>query len=197
MSSSASRKNMTSVRRISDLRWVRTALFVLALLYAFAAGLRTLGDFDLGWQLATGRWIVQHGHIPFRDVFSYTASGTEWIYPVLSQILLYLSYVIGGYGLLSWLGAAACVSTVALLLRRSSITGVILAIAAVPLIAACTPPRAELFTAVLFAAYVNLLWHYHHSGEGPLWLLPVLMGFWVNLHLGFIAGLGMCGAFRS
>ena len=195
MSSSASRKNMTSVRRISDLRWVRTALFVLALLYAFAAGLRTLGDFDLGWQLATGRWIVQHGHIPFRDVFSYTASGTEWIYPVLSQILLYLSYVIGGYGLLSWLGAAACVSTVALLLRRSSMTGVILAIASVPLIAACTPPRAEMFTAVLFAAYVNFLWHYHVSGEGPLWLLPVLMGLWVNLHLGFIAGLGMCGAF--
>ncbi len=158
-------------------------------------GLRTLGDFDLGWQLATGRWIVQHGRIPFTDVFSYTAAGTEWIYPVLSQILLYLSYVIGGYGLLSWLGAAACVGTVALLLRRSSMVGVILAIVSVPLIAACTPPRAEMFTAVMFAAYVNLLWHYHQSGEGPLWLLPVLMCLWVNLHLGFIAGLAMCGAF--
>ena len=138
---------------------------------------------------------MQHGQIPFTDVFSYTASGTEWIYPVLSQILLYLSYVIGGYGLLSWLGAAACVSTVALLLRRSSMAGVILAIISVPLIAACTPPRAEMFTAVLFAAYVNLLWHYHQSGEGPLWLLPVLMCLWVNLHLGFIAGLAMCGAY--
>ena len=70
-----------------------------------------------------------------------------------------------------------------------------LAIVSVPLIAACTPPRAEMFTAVLFAAYVNLLWHYHQSGEGPLWLLPVLMCLWVNLHLGFIAGLAMCGAF--
>jgi hypothetical protein len=71
----------------------------------------------------------------------------------------------------------------------------ILAIASVPLIAACTPPRAEMFTAVIFAAYVNLLWHYHQSGEGPLWLLPVLMCLWVNLHLGFIAGLAMCGAY--
>jgi tetratricopeptide (TPR) repeat protein len=52
-----------------------------------------------------------------------------------------------------------------------------------------------MFTAVIFAAYVNLLWHYHQSGEGPLWLLPVLMCLWVNLHLGFIAGLAMCGAF--
>jgi len=186
---------MTQLGQILDLRRARMALFVLALLYAFAAGLRTLGDFDLGWQLGTGRWIVQHGHIPYTDVFSYTAAGTEWIYPVLSQVLLYLSYVVGGYGLLSWLGAAACVTTVALLLRRSSIVGVILAIAAVPLIAACTPPRAEMFTAVLFAAYVNLLWDYHQTGKGSLWLLPVLMCLWVNLHLGFIAGLGMCGAF--
>ncbi len=189
------RKDMTYFRPMLDRRRARLTLFVLALLYAFVAGLRTLGDFDLGWQLATGRWIVQHGHIPFTDIFSYTASGTEWIYPVLSQILLYLSYVIGGYGLLSWLGAAACVSTVALLLRRSSTVRVVLAIASVPLIAACTPPRAEMFTAVLFAAYVNLLWHYHQSGEGPLWLLPVLMCLWANLHLGFIAGLAMCGAY--
>jgi tetratricopeptide (TPR) repeat protein len=195
MNSSASLKGMKYFRQIFDLRCARVTLFTLALLYAFAAGLRTLGDFDLGWQLATGRWIVQHGHIPFTDVFSYTASGTEWIYPVLSQLLLYLSYVIGGYGLLSWLGAVACVGTVALLIRRSSIVGVLLAIASVPLIAACTPPRAEMFTAVLFAAYVNLLWHYHRSGKESLWLLPVLMCLWVNLHLGFIAGLAMCGAY--
>ena len=103
---------MKHVRQILGPRSARFVLFILALLYALAAGLRTLGDFDLGWQLATGRWIVQHGHIPSTDVFSYTASGTEWIYPVLSQILLYLSYVIGGYSLLSWLGAAACVGTV-------------------------------------------------------------------------------------
>ena len=195
INSTAAREDLTYRRQILDLRYARAALFILALLYAFAAGLRTLGDFDLGWQLATGRWIVQHGKIPFTDVFSYTASGTEWIYPVLSQLLLYLTYVIGGFGLLSWLGAAACVSTVALLLRRSSVIGVILGVASVPLIAACTPPRAEMFTAVLFAAFVNLLWHYHQSGEGPLWLLPVLMCLWVNLHLGFIAGLAMCGAY--
>ncbi len=156
INSTAAREDLTYRRQILDLRYARAALFILALLYAFAAGLRTLGDFDLGWQLATGRWIVQHGKIPFTDVFSYTASGTEWIYPVLSQLLLYLTYVIGGFGLLSWLGAAACVSTVALLLRRSSVIGVILGVASVPLIAACTPPRAEMFTAVIFAAFVNL-----------------------------------------
>ena len=176
-------------------RWIKSALFALALLYAFAAGLRTLGDLDLDWQLATGRWIVQHRQIPFTDTFSYTAVGKEWIYPIVSQVFLYLTYAIGGYSLLSWLGAIACVSTVVLLLRRASPIGGLLAIISVPLIAACTPPRAEMFTAILFAAFVSLLWHYQRSGEGPLWLLPVLMVLWVNLHLGFIAGLAMCAAY--
>lgn len=182
-------------QRSNPSRYARSALLILALVYAFVAGLRTLGDFDLGWQLATGRWIVQHRQIPVTDVFSYTAAGKEWIYPALSQIVLYLSYVIGGYNLLSWLGAVACVSTVAILLRRSSLAGLTLTIVAIPLIAACTPPRTEMFTAILFAAFVSILWHYHLSGEGPLWLLPILMCLWVNLHLGFIAGLAMCGAF--
>jgi len=104
-------------------------------------------------------------------------------------------HVIGGYGLLSWLGAAACVSTGRAPAAPFFGSRVVLAAAAVPLIAALTPPRAEMFTAVFFAAYVSILWHYHRSGKGPLWLLPVLMCLWVNLHLGFIAGLAMCGAF--
>ena len=150
------------------LQTLRIALVTLTLFYAFVAGLRTLGDFDLGWQLATGRWIVDHRQIPVADVFSYTAAGTEWIYPVLSQVVLYLTYVVGGYGLLSWLGAAACVGTVAVLLRRSALPGVVLALLSVPLIAACTPPRTEMFTAVLFAAFVSLLWHYYRTGRWPI-----------------------------
>ena len=35
--------------------WLRLSLVGLALLYAFFAGLRTVSDFDLGWQMATGR----------------------------------------------------------------------------------------------------------------------------------------------
>ena len=34
--------------------YVVRALMALALLYALLAGLRTVADFDLGWQLATG-----------------------------------------------------------------------------------------------------------------------------------------------
>ena len=116
-------------------------LAVVAIAYALLAGLHTLQDFDLGWQLATGRWVVQHRHVFSTDVFSYTAAGQPWIYPVLSGVAFYLVYLTGGYALLSWLGAIACAGTVALLLCRRSLIGSALAVVAVPLIVAALPAR--------------------------------------------------------
>jgi len=170
-------------------------LSAVALIYALSAGLKTIAEFDLGWQMATGRWIVQHHQIPSTEVFSYTAAGQPWIYPVGAGLLFYGLFLLGGYALLSWLAAAACVGVVALLLRRGSAISATLAILAVPLITSRTTPRAEMFTVVLFAATLSLLWQQHESGDARLWLLPVLMVAWVNLHPGFVAGLGLLGAY--
>src|SRR5690349_8487342 len=91
------------------------AFNLLVVGYAFIAGFRTLTEYDLGWLMATGRWIVQHREIPSTDVFSYTALGQPWIYPVGSSLILYGVYLLGGYALLSWLGAAACALTTGLM----------------------------------------------------------------------------------
>src|ERR1035437_4918543 len=177
-----------------DRRWF-LILTAIALIYAFLAGLRTLSDFDLGWQLATGRWVVQHHHVFSTDVFSYTAQGETWIYPVGSGLVLYAAYLLGGYGLISWIGALACVGTIALLLRRGSAVSAGIAIIAVPLIAWRTTPRADMFTVVLFAAFLSLLWENYQTGRARLWLLPLLMLAWVNLHFGFAAGLALVLAY--
>ena len=101
----------------------------------------------------------------------------------------------GGFALLSWMGAVACVGTVALLLRRNSGVGAAIAILAVPVIALRTTPRADVFTVVLFAAFLSILWEQHRTGAARLWVLPLLMLAWVNLHLGFVAGLGLVLAY--
>lgn len=181
-------------------RYVAGVLAAIAVIYALLAGLHTVQDFDLGWQLATGRWIFQNHQLFSTDVFSYTAHGAPWIYPALSGIIFYVIYLAGGYALLSWAGAVASAGTVALLLRRDNVATSVLALIAVPLIANRTQPRAEMFTTLLFAAFLALLWRHYRSGEqhagrSRLWLLPILMIAWVNLHLGFVAGLGLCGAY--
>ena len=194
-------------------RHIALALAVVALLYAAFAGLRTVGDFDVGWQLATGRYVLEHWRIPSTDVFSYTARGNAWVYPPFSGVLFYLLWLLRGYHALSLLSAAACLATTALLLwgawsegrARPPLAGAALAIVAVPLIAARTTPRADLFTTLLFAAFLAILWRCRSNcgfqASNPqseirdpqfhLALLPILMLAWVNLHLGFVAGLGM------
>jgi len=184
-------KTMQDTRR----DWVRVALIVIALVYALLAGLRTVSETDLGWQMAAGRYIVQHHQIPSTALHTYTVPGARWVYPPLGEVIFYLCFLVGGYAALSWLNAIACAGTVALLTWRGSSATAALAIVAVPAIAFRTAPRADLFTTVLFPAVLVLLWRHHEGERVRLWLLPVLMLAWVNLHLGFVAGLALMGGY--
>jgi tetratricopeptide (TPR) repeat protein len=182
------------LRSNGRLDWLRIGLIVLALGYALLAGLHTVTDLDLGWQLATGRYLIEHHQIPRVELFSYTAQGKEWIYPPFSGAIFYLSYLLGGYSALSWLSAVACAATVAFLTASGGRFVAALAIVAVPAIAYRTVPRADLFTTVLFAAALSIIWRNYRGKSAPLWLLPVLFLAWANLHLGFISGLALLGA---
>ena len=174
---------------------IRIALIALALVYALLAGLKTVADFDLGWQLATGRYIVEHHSIPSTDVLSSTARGNEWIYPPGSGVILYAVSHFGGWTALSWLNALACMAVVALLIFNGGTLTAVLAILAVPAIDYRTEPRSEMFTTVLFAAFLSLLWRHHRGQRARLWLLPILMALWVNLHTGFAAGLALVAGY--
>lgn len=189
---------------------VNLALMVLALVYAFVAGLHTVWDFDMGWHLATGRYVVQHHTVPSTDILSSTSPGAEWLYPPFAGVLFYGIFTAWGYAGLSWFCAAALTGMIACLLRspgrRESGIAAALAILSVPALAARTVPRADLFTSLFFALFLGELWKFQRSDlqEGTaipqsqrvrLWVLPLLMLFWVNLHPGFVAGLGMLFAY--
>ncbi len=169
-------------------RLARLVLIFLVLLSALCAGLHTVGDSDMGWHLATGRWVVEHRQIPRTDVLSFTSAGTPWMYPPFAGVLFYLTYNAFGYAGLSWFCALACLAVVAYLVRRGDMASAVLAMLAVGSIATRTAARADLFSTVFFALFLGELWAYHRGMRCRLWLLPVIMLFWVNLHPGFIAG---------
>ncbi|MGA2920870.1 MAG: hypothetical protein ABSE28_07175 [Candidatus Sulfotelmatobacter sp.] len=174
---------------------VRSMFILLVLLSALSAGLHTVADYDMGWQLATGRYVIQHHRIPRTDVLSFTSAGKPWAYPPFAGVLFYLAYRAFGYAGLSWFCALASLAVVAYLTRRGDIGSAVLAMLAVQSIAARTAPRADLFSTVFFAFFLGELWAYHRGMRSLPWLLPVTMLFWVNLHPGFIAGLGILGAY--
>jgi len=132
----------------------RLVLVSLVLLSALCAGLHTVGDSDMGWHLATGRWVVKHGQVPRTDVLSFPAAGTPWMYPPFAGVLLYLTYTAFGYAGLSWFCALACLAVVAYLVRRRDMGSTVLALLAVGSIAARTAPRADLFSTVFFALFL-------------------------------------------
>lgn len=73
-------------------RW----LFVAGLVaFAVALSLRRLGDFDLPWHLATGRFITELRGIPRLDPLSYTHDRLTYVEP-LTEVPLYWLIVIGG-----------------------------------------------------------------------------------------------------
>jgi tetratricopeptide (TPR) repeat protein len=174
---------------------VKSIFILLVLISALCAGLHTVSDYDMGWHLATGRYVVQHHQIPRTDVLSFTSVGKPWAYPPFAGVLLYLTYSAFGYAGLSWFCALACLAVVAYLVRRGDIGSALLAMLAVQSIAARTVPRADLFSTVFFALLLGELWAYHRGAPSRPWLLPVVMLFWVNLHPGFVAGLGAIGAY--
>ncbi len=181
-------------------------LIVAACVYAFLAGFHTIMDPDLGWHMATGRYMLVHHVIPATDVLSYASLGAPWIYPPFAGVLLFLIYSWAGYTGLTWFCALSFLALVAGLVRKpphpECLTSVILAVVCIPLLAERMAPRPDLFTHIFFAVFLVALWRFYLNA-GPaadgaqlrvLWLLPLLMVFWVNLHPGFVAGIALiCG----
>jgi tetratricopeptide (TPR) repeat protein len=172
-------------------------LVLLTLTYALLAGLKTVIDFDLGWQMAAGRYLLAQHAIPRTELFSYTARGTEWIYPVLSGLVFYLLHLLGGYAAISWFCALACVATAAVLIYHRNLWAVVLVLLAVPVLSSEIMPRASLFTIILFTCFARILVDHFEGRRPPLWLLPLLMVLWVNLHTGFVAGCVLAGAYLT
>ena len=175
---------------------VLCSIFILIVLFsAFCAGFHTVSEYDMGWHLATGRYVVQHHQIPRTDVLSFASAGKPWAYPPFAGVLFYLIFLLSSYAGLTWFCALACLAVVAYLARRRDMGSAVLAMLAVQSIAARTTPRADLFSTLLFAFVLGELWAYRRGERARPWLLPLAMLLWVNLHPGFIAGLGAIAAY--
>ncbi len=70
------------------------AILLLGLLAMTA---RNAVDPDLWWHLRTGQWIVETGHVPHSDPFSFTRAGEPWVsHEWLSEVVFYELWKHGG-----------------------------------------------------------------------------------------------------
>ncbi|MBI3770642.1 MAG: hypothetical protein HY271_19405 [Deltaproteobacteria bacterium] len=179
----------------------RAALAMLAFLLvvtAFYAATSPAVGSDTWFTLAAGRYISEHGIVPSVDVFSYTRDGAPWFNQEwLTQVLFYQVFrIAGGNGLVA-LKVALVVILVLLMAwigwRRSG-TAVLGALTAMAGALVCRPyldMRPHMFTFLGALVLLALTDSYRRRPRrAPLLGLPLLLFLWVNLHYGFIYGLG-------
>jgi hypothetical protein len=170
-------------------------LTALASVYALR-----LADADLWGHLRYGRLILDNGGRIPEDPFAYTTAGQHWNdHESLSQVLFWLAYAHGGPGgliLLKCLVGGATIACLYSCLRLSlsdaRLWGPLLILTAVGL-GRWLLFRPQLFTFLFLGFTLRLLFGHLLGRRAPLWLLPLLMPLQVNLHGGFLAGLGVLG----
>lgn len=137
------------------------------------------------------------------NLYSYTNPNFPFInHHWLTGVVFYLVYLIGGFNLLSIFYIVLTALAFAVFLdvaqKRSNLFIAILpAVLLMPIMAARKEVRPEVFTYLFCGIFYWILWHYLHKKISKIWLyfLPVIMLFWVNLHIGFIVGIGVIGVF--
>lgn len=158
-------------------------------------------DPDVGWQIQSAVWILQHRALPRTDPFSRTAAGLPWQdYSWLFDLLLLKLY--------SWLNleglvlytASMAVAITAAVYRAVSrtqsdfIRSGLLTVAALVCISRDFTPRPWLFTILFFAIELDILMQFRRTRRaGNLLWLPLLFALWANIHIQFIDGLLMLG----
>jgi hypothetical protein len=203
------------VPSVSDLLFV----VLLGLLAFTTLSVRLLGDAGIGWHIRTGQMILATHAIPRVDPFSSSNIGQpwfawEWLYDLLVGWLESVAGLNGVVLFTALVIATVFAWTFQLLLRRG--TNVLVALILVLLAASAAMIHflarphvvSWLFTVVWFWILESSekTWSEGDSDSSAtpaanpqrswiLWLLPLLMLVWVNLHGGFLVGFALLGIY--
>jgi hypothetical protein len=155
---------------------------------------RNATDPDLWWHLRTGQWIVETGHVPHFDPFSFTRAGHAWVsHEWLSEIVFYQLWKYGGAAALIVFSAMVTTAGFMFLYLRCTYAGAKLPWAAA--ITACgafaaAPSwgvRPQMFTITLASLLLWLIAVGEHRPRILFWIPPLFL-LWLNLHAGFALG---------
>jgi hypothetical protein len=178
---------MLGISRLSS-----RALFAAILFFGLLAmTARSATDPDLWWHLRTGQWIVETGHVPHTDPFSFTRAGSPWIaHEWLSEVIFYALWKLAGSPALIVFSSFITTAGFLLLYWRchaqphwAAAATVLGAVASAP----CWGTRPQVFTFLLASLFLWLLERAETRPRSLYWVPPLFL-LWLNLHGGFALG---------
>jgi hypothetical protein len=153
-------------------------------------------DTDTWWHIRSGEYTLTKGMI-YADPFSFTKAGEPWTnHSWGSQVIIYTVWKMAGN-----LGLALYTSTLATagmaFIYRICAGSVYLRAFALVMGAATAAvfwsPRPQMLTFFLSTVVLYLLYIYKREKKDRLWLIPIVMMIWGNLHAGFSIGFILLG----
>ncbi len=198
--------------------WLRVAmpsvadaifLALLCTLVFTSLSVRLLGDAGIGWHIRTGQLILTTDRVPRVDPFSSTMAGKpwlawEWLYDLIVGKLdssLGLNGVVWFNALVIALAFACALQW---MMRRgvNALVGVVLVLLAISASMVHFLARPHVVSWLFALTWFGILDASERDCFGGrsgrnrwLWLLPLLMVVWVNLHGGFVIGFVFLGIF--
>jgi hypothetical protein len=174
-------------------------LVLVACVLMFSFG--PVGDGDLWWQMAYGRYFIEHGTlIPDHSIYSWTEAANDYIYCAwIGELALYGVYKLSGMVGLSFLRVLIMLLPLFLLFwmrRREQASFPVVLMLAVLLCYLVSRNaggllKPELFSYGLFSILVALYFLIKRSGDDSLkfiYAIPIVMLVWVNTHAAFAVG---------
>ncbi len=177
----------------------RLWFFLAMALPALAALIAPMSTVDLTYHLRAGSEILATGRVPATDTWTFTAAGQPWVDQQWgAQVVFALAERIGGWTAIVLLRAAltglvfACLFVVARRHGLDARTASVLSLVAFLVASPAMAMRPQLLGMACFAA-VLLLVADRRTNPGRLWLAPVIIAIWANLHGSFFLGPALLG----
>jgi hypothetical protein len=176
---------------------------LLGVLVFTPLSVKLLGDAGIGWHIRTGQQILATHAIPRVDSFSATMQGKpwfawEWLYDV---VVGWLDAKAGLNGVV-WITGVVIAAVFAWLFRLLVVQGTNIFAAVVLMLLAMSASTIHFLARPHVVSWLlALAWFWildsveRRAGVRRLWILPLLMLLWVNVHGGFLIGFMLLGIF--
>lgn len=181
------------------MKFLQTVLLLSFFVFIFSITLTKSGDFnqDLGRHIKLGEIIVKTGQIPQINLFSFTHPSFPFInHHWLSEVIFYgISQL--NINLLVILKVLLIMTAFAILIKYSSsragiLPAMISALVFSPFFLDRSQIRPEIFGYLFFSILIFLLLAYPKN-QRFLFLIPIIMLLWINIHISFIFGIFLVG----
>ncbi len=191
------------------------AILILFLSFGFILLSQRVWDYDFWWHIATGRYIVDNGHLPNADPISFTSVLPENsnLYPErekfiltqywLAQSLMYVLYQKFGATGIGLLRTILLLGALYAVYRALNKRGVAPYITYLSLFLAASSlnrffgDRPVLFTICFSVVCFVMVDDFVRKKSKAFYFLPILMLAWANLHGGFILGIAIVLVFMA